>query len=869
MGLLRNRRIIILFLLSICALVLGNTSHIYSHLSPMPDARHISSSSSISVNFQSIHPQELTNLSTFIRVVGKDGKIYPGKTWIAADQKTIVYKPHSQFLSGETVNVTLTPRLAFPEMDPIKPFHYKFIVCRTEDQQSCQSPFDNSERINILNTQSNLTSGKRTAVIMPNGVSVPSDFPHVNITINNNPYDGYLFLNIWRDYHPYNLILDNTGSPIWYLRTPDYDRRRDFKVQHNGVLSMVIRGGYGKEEIYTESANWGHITLDQNYNHIKTYRPVNGYTTDEHEFQILKDGGYFLIGRKDSTVDMSQYVDGGRTNAIVRETVLQEFSSDDSLLYQWSAWKHFDIRDIHSTEDPLTGAYIRFPHMNSVDVDDDGHIILSSRHLSEVTKIHRQTREIIWRLGGEHSDFTFIGDSLNGFSMQHDVRALGNGHYTLFDNSNWRTPSIPRAVEYELDTLNMTATLVWEYPEKPGFTAPYMGNVQQLPNKNRLINWAVNKITEVRPDGEKAFEMSFWDNYHCYRAFRFQWDGMSLVPYLIAESHREAVVLIFNKFGDPNVDYYKIYGDTSPNPTTEIDTSKTTIKILRNLDNQQYYYFRVTAVDIYGQESGYSNEAKALINFIDPGENMILNGDFSNVKVDWSYKKYKPAKGNWFIRDETSYFEISNGGDETWHIQFLQDGLEVICGDSYLFEFDAWADSQRTIEAMIMQNGLSYINYSKTGTIPLTTEQTHYTFPFVMEDPSDFNALVVFLIGASDVDVYLDNISFKRDIEAEVEEHLVQTPQKFDLKGNYPNPFNSETTITFSTQERSRVKITLYNILGKFEQEICNTVYDQGEHQIKFDGNRLSSGIYFYKIEARGINDSQIYWDVRKMIMIK
>ena len=48
------------------------------------------------------------------------------------------------------------------------------------------------------------------------------------------------------------------------------------------------------------------------------------------------------------------------------------------------------------------------------------HLPLSSRHISEVTKIHRDTGRIIWRLGGAHSDFAFVADPLNGFPNQHD-----------------------------------------------------------------------------------------------------------------------------------------------------------------------------------------------------------------------------------------------------------------------------------------------------------------------------------------------------------------------------------------------------------------------------------------------------------------
>jgi hypothetical protein len=446
------------------------------------------------------------------------------------------------------------------------------------------------------------------AMIMENGVSVPSDFPHVDISVNDNPDSGYIFIdNRGGGGKPYNIIFNNSGAPIWYLRTPD--ERRNLVVQPNGWLTMMIRDGYG-------GSGWGFIALDQNYEYVKTFRATNGYTTDEHELLVLQDSSYLLIGRKDSIVDMSVYVPGGRTNAKVRETCIQEYTANDSLIFEWRAWDHFDIRDM--LIDDLTGWYIRFPHMNAIDIDDDGHILLSSRHFCEVTKINRQTGAIIWRLGGVNNQFQFIDDTLQGFSGQHTIRSLGGGHYTIFDNGDLHNPQLSRAVEYVLDTNAMTATLFWEFRDTPDKYSYYMGNVQRLPNTNTLINWAISylpKLTEVRTDGSKAFEMNFVDQWECYRVHRFPWEGIALRPYLIAEPHSDNITLIFNKFGDTNVAYYNIYGDTTPSATDLLDTSKLTMKELSDLQNHVEYYFRVTAVDQYGSESYYSNEESVFVDF--------------------------------------------------------------------------------------------------------------------------------------------------------------------------------------------------------------------------------------------------------------
>lgn len=82
--------------------------------------------------------------------------------------------------------------------------------------------------------------------------------------------------------------------------------------------------------------------------------------------------------------------------------------------------------------------------------------------MDEITKINRQTGEIIWRLGGKNNQFTFINNT-TGFSHQHAIRRLPNENITLFDNRNFPSLQFSSAVEYELDEQNKNATLLWEY----------------------------------------------------------------------------------------------------------------------------------------------------------------------------------------------------------------------------------------------------------------------------------------------------------------------------------------------------------------------------------------------------------------------
>ena len=142
------------------------------------------------------------------------------------------------------------------------------------------------------------------ARIMPNGVSVPSDFPHVEIFINKAPSDDFIFINNMRKYGPYTIIFDNNGSPVWYDRYRTGNTRRDFKVQKNGLITMLTR-----------HAGQRYLGFDENFNLVDEFKATNGYTTDEHELLVLEDGSYYLLGFRNVRVDMSQIIEGGRENA--------------------------------------------------------------------------------------------------------------------------------------------------------------------------------------------------------------------------------------------------------------------------------------------------------------------------------------------------------------------------------------------------------------------------------------------------------------------------------------------------------------------------------------------------------------------------
>jgi photosystem II stability/assembly factor-like uncharacterized protein len=106
-----------------------------------------------------------------------------------------------------------------------------------------------------------------------------------------------------------------------------------------------------------------------------------------------------------------------------------------------------------------------------------------------------------------------------------------------------------------------------------------------------------------------------------------------------------------------------------------------------------------------------------------------------------------------------------------------------------------------------------------------------------------------------------------------VEDTELIMPKDFTLKQNYPNPFNPATTIEFSLPAVSDVKISIYNLLGQEVVTLLNEQRSAGSHSVIWNardsfGKKLSSGIYFYKLNATGADGSD-FVDIKKMVLLK
>lgn len=96
-----------------------------------------------------------------------------------------------------------------------------------------------------------------------------------------------------------------------------------------------------------------------------------------------------------------------------------------------------------------------------------------------------------------------------------------------------------------------------------------------------------------------------------------------------------------------------------------------------------------------------------------------------------------------------------------------------------------------------------------------------------------------------------------------IKQASIVVPDKYELYQNYPNPFNPVTRIKFKIRNNDFVKLSIFDLLGKEISTLVNEKLIAGEYEINFDGSFLSSGIYYYRINAGR------YSEVKKMVLLK
>lgn len=506
----------------------GNLPEII-YTSPVNNAQFVNPDESIILAFGAEATSYISKLS--FSVTGSMSGVAGCKLTIADDGRTVILKPDRLFAAGEEIKVTVS-------------FKSNGTLLRSFRFFTDNSRPDKRTRETILNDIRSKEFGNnygKTEITGRNYGDLPSGWPQVTISINKNPAPGTIFFANFQN-NPHIAALKSTGEYLFVreMPSPCYD----FRLQENGLLTYFQNQG----QVY--------FGMDSSYSVTDTFYTVNGYDTDLHELRILSNGNYVLMSYDVRIVDMSKIIPGGQKNAQVTGLIIQEIDSKRNAVFQWRSWDHFEITDADSVN--LTLGVIDYCHGNAIEIDYDGNFLLSSRNMSEITKISRATGDLIYRLGGKNNQFTFLNDTIR-FSYQHAIRRTSAGTYTLFDNGNFHIPKVSRAVEYAINESARTCTRVWEFRNDPLIYSFAMGFAERLPNGNTSISWGFNgtTYTEVTPSGEKAFEFSLENLNYSYRVVKEPWSVKPLKVFDPPEDH-EVISNYPNPFNGSTVIYFNI-----------------------------------------------------------------------------------------------------------------------------------------------------------------------------------------------------------------------------------------------------------------------------------------------------------------------
>ena len=172
----------------------------------------------------------------------------------------------------------------------------------------------------------------------------------------------------------------------------------------------------------------------------------------------------------------------------------------------------------------------------------------------------------------------------------------------------------------------------------------------------------------------------------------------------------------------------------------------------------------------------------------------------------------------------------------------------------------SWATATETNNSGFgIERSEDNINFTNIGFVPgfgTTTEPKSYSYT----DQSVNSGKYYYRLKQVDFD---GSFNYSEVVEVDI-----SLPSVFALEQNYPNPFNPSTSIQFSLPVDAQVTIGVYNLVGEKVAEVANGNFAAGSHKATFNASALTSGIYFYRLDATA-NNGQTFSSVKKMALLK
>ena len=327
------------------------------------------------------------------------------------------------------------------------------------------------------------------------------------------------------------LIVDDGGNVVWF-KPLDTKGVTDFRVQRYRGQPVLT---WWRGRAPPHSRDGYYVIYDSAYRRVTDVQAGNGLVGDIHEFRITPQNTALITVYHRRPANLSAV--GGPKRGEIYEGIVQEIDiASGRVLFEWHSFPQVGLKESywkvpHPRPGGKTSPYDYF-HVNSVDLEPDGNLLVSSRNTHTVYEIDRSTRKILRRLGGKRSNFKVAPAAR--FAWQHDARRQPDGTITLFDNG--AEPAVEkysRVLVLKLDESAHTVSLVRSYHHPRRLLSGWEGNAQFLPNGHVFVGWGTNPdYTEFDANGHVVLDASFGreggplgPDTESYRAYRFEWTG--------------------------------------------------------------------------------------------------------------------------------------------------------------------------------------------------------------------------------------------------------------------------------------------------------------------------------------------------------
>ncbi len=267
----------------------------------------------------------------------------------------------------------------------------------------------------------------------------------------------------------------------------------------------------------------------------------------------------------------------------------------------------------------------------------------------------------------------------------------------------------------------------------------------------------------------------------------------------------------------------------------------------------------------------YLESGKSYLEFFDFNQMSIFPTNDSlmlGVYNDWSHNCLKKSydRGQtfqtidstlgWAMENKTKPFEFSTDGSVIYSLldhypvyrlavsKDFGESWEIVYSDSSKFFFSF--APQNPSEVFITKDN-SILKSENYGSTFLPYQTVKEDFLGIYKHPSQ--DLVYAITKNNLYELNSDHATPLLKIVTGVSDKPVE-PETFTLFQNYPNPFNPTTQIRFYNPKTAQIKIDIYDSLGRLVETINNQIYTPGNHSIEFNASNLTSGIYFYSVQA-------------------